>query len=131
MSFSYSVNIRKINNPKGKTMAFCQLDIEGVIQIEGFKIINGANGLFVSAPQHKGTNKDGEVTYYDDVRFPGDRPEGVFRTPIQDEIYKTMVEEYNRQEGSSSGGNSNTGGNDRGAAAAAQQQGHNLWNQVP
>ena len=49
--------------------------IEDLMEIEGFKIINGSKGLFVSVPSHKGTVQEDGVSvekYFDDVRFPGE-----------------------------------------------------------
>lgn len=118
MAFNYDVEVHPFNSA-GKTVAFVKLIIEGVISIDGFKIINGSNGLFVSAPQHKGKGKDEAgnetVAWYDDVRFLGDKPEGKFRTDFQDEIYKTMVERYNQVTAGSAS-------DSRGGAAAAQAQ---------
>jgi DNA-binding cell septation regulator SpoVG len=31
-----------------------------MIQVDGFKIFDGTNGLFVKAPSHEGKNKEGE-----------------------------------------------------------------------
>ena len=125
MAIDYDVSVRPIRNPQGKTVAFAQLIIDQVIQVDGFKIIDGSNGLFVSAPQHKGKNKEGEDTYFDDVRFLGDKPDGVYKTPLQEEIYELMVKRYQEQSVS----------NSRGSAASAQAatQGnpmagnHKLW----
>jgi DNA-binding cell septation regulator SpoVG len=125
MAFNYDVEVHPFNSP-GKTVAFVKLIIEGAISIDGFKIINGSNGLFVSAPQHKGKNKEGGDAWFDDVRFLGDKAEGQFRTPFQDESYRTMIEHYNKVTvGSAS--------NSRGSAAAAQAQAQGsgrLWPQA-
>lgn len=126
MAFDYDINVRPIRNPQGKTVAFAQLIIDGAVQVDGFKIIDGSKGLFVSAPQHKGKDKEGNDTYYDDVRFLGDKPEGVFKTPLQEEIYQAMLDRFHAESASAS----------RGGAAAAQAQsqgnpmasgGHKLW----
>ena len=94
MAFDYDVFVRPFNGT-GKTRAFVQLTVNKVLSIDGFKIVEGSNGLFVAAPQHKGKNKEGGDTWYDDVRFLGDKPEGVYRTPFQDEVYKAMIAKYN------------------------------------
>lgn len=89
--FSYSVNVRKISNPKLK--AICSLVIDGVLVIDGFKIINGSNGLFVSVPSHKGTiMEDGQQVekYFDDIRFMGDTAGDVAR-----EIKDAIIAAYN------------------------------------
>jgi DNA-binding cell septation regulator SpoVG len=46
-----------------------------MIEIDGFKVINGRNGLFVSVPSHKGEVVEDGVKvekYFDDVKFPGE-----------------------------------------------------------
>lgn len=95
--FSYSVNVRKISNPKLK--AICSLIIDGVLVIDGFKIINGSNGLFVSVPSHKGTIvEDGQQVekYFDDIRFMGDNAGDVAR-----EIKDAIIAAYNSDSPSS------------------------------
>jgi DNA-binding cell septation regulator SpoVG len=72
--FSYDVKVRKINSTSN-LKAFVTLVVEGVLEIDGFKVINGKNGLFVSVPSHKGTvMEDGQKVekYFDDVRFVGE-----------------------------------------------------------
>ena len=89
--FSYRVKVRKINNPKLKGVA--SLIIDDVIEIDGFKIINGSKGLFVSVPSHKGTIMEDGVKvekYFDDVRFPGEQAQEVGQ-----EIKQAILSEYN------------------------------------
>lgn len=89
--FSYRVKVRKINNAKLKGVA--SLIIDDVIEIDGFKIINGSKGLFVSVPSHKGTvMEDGTKVekYFDDVRFPGEQGQEVGQ-----EIKQAILTEYN------------------------------------
>lgn len=98
--FSYTVKVFNLSNPKSKLVGFASLIIEDVLQIEGFKIFDGTSGLFVKPPSHQGKNKDGEETWFDDVRFiqngktidfkDHDSPAGVCRK----EIYKSMIDEY-------------------------------------
>lgn len=124
MAFDYDVNVRPIRNPVGKTVAFAQLIIDNQVEIDGFRIIDGSNGMFVAAPNHKGKDKEGNDAYFDDVRFLGDRAEGEYRTPLQDNIYQLMIQRYQET----------TASNSRGSAAAAQSQsnamatgGSKLW----
>jgi len=61
--------------------------------IDGFKIINGSKGLFVSVPSHKGTIVEDGVKvekYFDDVRFPGEQGQ-----EISQEIKQAILSEYN------------------------------------
>lgn len=88
--FSYSVQIKRIPNPKGKIVAFASIIVEDVFEIDGFKVVNGAKGLFVSHPQHKGKDKDGNDTWYDDARFVGDAAED-----IKNEVHRAIINQYN------------------------------------
>lgn len=90
--FSYSFKIRKLNTPS-KLKAFVSIVIDDVIEIDGFKIVDGSNGLFVSAPSHKGTVMEDGVKvekYFDDVRFVGE--EGL---AISNEIKQAIISQYN------------------------------------
>ena len=39
-------------------------------EMKNFKLIEGANGLFVGAPSQKGTDKEGNEKWYDMVWIP-------------------------------------------------------------
>ena len=110
--FSYDVKIRAFDG-QGSTRAFAVLVIDGVLEIQGFKVIEGRNGLFVSSPQtrsNKVNEETGKNIYYDDVRFvDAKNNEEDRRTPLQDEVYAAILAKYNEV----------TAGNARGAAAAA------------
>ena len=104
--FSYSFKIRPINKAS-KLKAFVTIVIDDVMEVDGFKIIDGSKGLFVSAPSHKGTvNEDGQQVekWFDDVRFVGDNA-----MDIAAEIKRAIIEQYN----------SNSYSSNRGAAASA------------
>ena len=90
--FSYSFKIRPINKAS-KLKAFVTIVIDDVLEVDGFKIIDGSKGLFVSAPSHKGTvNEDGQQVekWFDDVRFVGDNA-----IDIADEIKRAIIDQYN------------------------------------
>ena len=56
--FSYTVKVNPLPRPLGKIVGFASLLIDDVLEVNGFRIINGQKGLFVSPPQHKGKGKD-------------------------------------------------------------------------
>jgi DNA-binding cell septation regulator SpoVG len=90
--FSYDVKVRKINSTSN-LKAFVTLVVEGVLEIDGFKVINGKNGLFVSVPSHKGTvMEDGQKVekYFDDVRFVGEP--GI---EFSNELKSAILDAYN------------------------------------
>lgn len=129
--FNYSVKVFRIQNPKSKLVGFASLLIEDVIQVDGFKIFNGTNGIFVKVPSHEGKNKEGERAWYDDVKFIAEDGKPVdFKDKestaalCRDEIFKSIVEAYNANGGNASTSNSNnsTTTTTRSDAARAQSQ---------
>jgi DNA-binding cell septation regulator SpoVG len=113
--FSYDVVVRPIQNPRGKTMAFANVIIDGVLEVCGFKVIEGSNGLFVSAPQTKSNKQDenGRDIWYNDVRFlDGKTNEDDWRTPLEDEVFKAILAKYEEVKGHGA----------RGSAASAQAE---------
>lgn len=108
--FSYSFKIRRLST-QSKLKAFVSIVIDNVMEVDGFKIIDGSNGLFVSAPSHKGTVMENGVKvekYFDDVRFLGD--EGI---AVSNEIKQAIINEYTSTTGAATTPN-------RAAAAKAQ-----------
>ena len=75
--------------------------LDEVMEVQGFRIIEGSKGLFVSPPQHKGKTKDesgNEVdTWFDDVRFLGENSEEVSK-----EIKQSILDTFLQQKGSAS-----------------------------
>lgn len=91
--FSYEINLRKISNPNLKIKAVASVVIDGIMSVDGFKVINGSKGLFVSVPNHKGSIMEDGVKvdkYFDDVRFLGE--EG---NAIAQEIKSSILDAYN------------------------------------
>lgn len=67
----------------GKIAAFFDIQTPEEIVIKGFRLVSGANGLFISPPNDKG--KDGK--YYDSVVLPKE-----MKTTLE----KLALEEYNK-----------------------------------
>jgi stage V sporulation protein G len=67
----------------GKTAAFFDIQTNDGITIKGFRLVNGSNGLFMSAPDQKG--KDGK--YYENVILPKE---------MKSELEKMALDEYNK-----------------------------------
>lgn len=67
----------------GKTAAFLDIQTNDGIIIKGFRLVNGANGLFLSSPDQKG--KDGK--YYETVTLPKE---------MKSDLEKMAIEEYNK-----------------------------------
>lgn len=73
------------NEAGGKTAAFFDIQTTDEIVIKGFRLVNGANGLFISSPNEKG--KDGK--YYESVILPKE---------MKNSLEKLAIEEYNRMQ---------------------------------
>lgn len=67
--------LRKLDGD-GKTKAFCDLSICGMLLVRGFSVVEGKNGPFVGMPRRQG--KDGK--WYETV------------TPLSDEVKKQLNE---------------------------------------
>jgi stage V sporulation protein G len=66
----------------GKTVAFFDLETEEGLNIKGFTLVEGSNGLFASAPREKG--KDDK--YYDRVYVPKE---------LKEQLTEMAVAKYN------------------------------------
>lgn len=67
----------------GKTAAFLDVQTKDGITLKGFRLVNGSNGLFLSAPDQKG--KDGK--YYETVILPKE---------MKTDLEKLAIEEFNK-----------------------------------
>ena len=89
--FSYEVKVRQVN--AGKMKGVASLVVDGLLEIEGFKIYEGSKGLFVSNPSHKGKGKDEQGNeiekYYDDVKAVPENGE-----ELLEEIKQEMLKQY-------------------------------------
>ena len=115
--FSYSFKVRKLNSAS-KLKAFVTLVIDDVLEIDGFKVIDGSKGLFVSVPSHKGTVMEDGIKvdkYFDDVRFQGE--EGA---TVGTEIKDAMLQAYMSDSGQSSSATKSDPVQSRATAAKAQ-----------
>lgn len=78
------IRMNKLDNSSGsKTSAYFDFETPDGIVIKGFRLVNGSNGLFVSAPTEKG--KDGK--YYDKVLLPKE---------MKESLEQVAIEEYNK-----------------------------------
>ena len=98
-AFSYSVKVNTIQNPKASTKAFANLIIEDILEVCGFRIVDGRNGLFVSPPQKKGADDK----WYNDVRFLEEKDENEHKGKFQTEVENEILKEYRKVAGTSRG----------------------------
>ena len=109
--FSYSISVRRINNQNSKLKAFATVTIDDLLDLEGFKIIDGSKGLFVSVPSHKGNVMEDGISvekYFDDIRFKGEK--GI---AFAEELKASIINEYTKSN------SSNTSKPNRAAVATA------------
>jgi len=66
----------------GKTVAFFDLETEEGMNIKGFTLVEGTEGLFVGAPREKGK----EDKYYDRVYLPRE---------LKDQLTEMAIAKYN------------------------------------
>ena len=83
-------------NGTGKTVAFFDVETEEGMNIKGFTLVEGSNGLFVGVPSEKG--KDDK--YYDRVYVPKE---------LKEQLADMAISMYNE---SKDGGASSNGADD-------------------
>lgn len=78
---------------KGTTLkANGYVTINNVIEVK-ITIIEGKNGVFVSMPSEKFTNKEGRTSYARLVKFVGENAES-----LQNQLAAAVLEEFNKTE---------------------------------
>ena len=65
----YEINCRPVDIEGSKTKAFVDVLINDAIQINGIRIVDGSNGLFVAMPSRP-HQTEGDITEYRDIVFP-------------------------------------------------------------
>ncbi len=69
-------------NGNNMTRAYCDVMLGGKLTIKGCRVVDGPKGLFVSLPQKKGKDKDGNEKWYN-VIYVNDKE---LYNNIQDEV---------------------------------------------
>jgi DNA-binding cell septation regulator SpoVG len=98
MSLTFTAKVTKLQNPSGALRAFATLIVNDVISINGFRVLEGRNGAWATAPQTKGSKphpETGKDQYWDDVRFLEEKEEGAFKGPIAEAAMAAIMKEYN------------------------------------
>lgn len=97
--FNYRVSVKPVETPNTTAsypfVATASLIIEDLLEIRGFKIIDGQRGLFVSPPARQ-YDRDGQRAFYNLVFWHEDREDGTWRGRYEGEVYKAMIDEYLR-----------------------------------
>ena len=76
----------RFQNPQGKTMAMCDVCIDG-IHIKGFKVIQGSDALFMAVPSEKSKKSD---KWYELVRFDSDE--------LRSEVSRAVLSAYHKSQ---------------------------------
>lgn len=63
------VKINKLNNENQATIAMVRIVLDNLIYIDGLRIVNGRNGMFVSMPQVKSGDKYNNIVGSYDKEF--------------------------------------------------------------
>lgn len=86
-----------LKDSTSKMRAFGTIVIDELIELDGFKVFEGAKGLFVAVPStlSKKTGEDGKPIYYDNIKFTDVDEEG--KSAAKDEISSIILEAYNKQ----------------------------------
>jgi len=111
-SFKFSATVRPYSRDGSSLRGFATLIINDIIHVDGFSIIEGKNGLFVSPPQER-YEKDGETKYARKVKFFEDTEEGVWQGPIQQAAMGAILDEYSRANAQGGSARGNSGGSSR------------------
>lgn len=71
MALTLSAKVNLIKQPQGSLKAYATLVIDNLIELNGFRVIEGSKGLFAAAPQTKGNKpgEDGKDQYFDNIRY--------------------------------------------------------------
>ena len=75
------VNINEVSN--GKIVAYARVTFEDKLVVDGFKVINGSKGLFVSGPSRQTADNE-----YKDIVFP-------ITKEYREELFSRILSEYN------------------------------------
>ena len=94
MGLTLSAKVNVLKDPKGSMRAYATLVVDGLIEINGFRVIEGSKGLFAAAPQTKGSKPDenGKDQYFDDVRYSDADEKGFSDTKNQ--VQSCILEAY-------------------------------------
>jgi stage V sporulation protein G len=64
-SVDLDVRTYPIDNPRGSTLAYASVNVDGLVAISGIRIVDSEKGPFVAMPQQKDNKNE-----YRDVAFP-------------------------------------------------------------
>lgn len=117
MSVQYNATVNLVNTQGSSLRAFAtvfvKIDDEFTVALNGFRVIEGSKGIFVTPPQTKANKPDenGKFKYYNDIRFlEEDLPEGTYDGPQEKAAKDAVLEAYGAAIGTAT----------RGGAASAQ-----------
>lgn len=96
--FSYNFKMRKLANPIGNLHGFCDLVVDDIMVVKGFKILQSKAGEFFAVAPSQVSDKVDEAgnkqwfptTYFIDQKDSDDAK----RTPVESEILTAIVKEF-------------------------------------
>ena len=96
------VRIIPVKSGNGSTKAYASINLDGVFAVNDIRVVEGNKGLFISLPNRKGKDKDGNEKYYD-IAFPT-------TAELRKEISDAVIAKYNETSQSQSQPQSNADG---------------------
>lgn len=84
------VKINKIQNPKGKVLAFASVTFDDVLTLNDCKVVDGKDGLFVGLPT-RAYEVDGETNYSATVFINDDYLYDAVQDAVLDEYEKSAT----------------------------------------
>ncbi len=86
---NFEIKLRPVKSGASKLKAMMTIVFNEVIEIDGFKLVEGSQGLFLSVPAHQGKGKDADGNeidkWYDDIRFPQTEEGDAFKRELTQE----------------------------------------------
>jgi len=91
VSIISNVTVHPIKQPVGKSVAFVRMTIDECLQLNNMRLVNGANGLFISFPNDPSYKGDD----YKSIYYP-------ITKAMRDEIETLAINKYNEMTGKDS-----------------------------
>lgn len=88
-----NVRIMPLKNGTGATKGYASITLDEVFAVNDIRVMEGQKGLFISMPNRKGKDKDGNEKYFD-IAFP-------VNADLRKEINDAIIAKYNEVIGDS------------------------------
>lgn len=86
-----NVRIMPLKNGTGATKGYASITLDEVFAVNDIRVMEGQKGLFISMPNRKGKDKDGNEKYFD-IAFP-------VNADLRKEINDAIIAKYDETVG--------------------------------